>query len=108
MKIHTSPPSSICFSVLLALSFGFPAGLQDFIAAAKDFMHPHDVHDVQADAREYPSAPAAKRDPVEGFGAIHGAHPAVVNGHDGDAHQEKHRRHQHTVSHVGPGGFGVT
>lgn len=71
-------------------------------------MHPHDVHDVQADAGEDPSASAAEGDLVEGLRAVHRAHSAVVYRHDGDPHQEKYDCHQYPVSHVGLGGFGVT
>lgn len=71
-------------------------------------MHPHDIHDVQADAGEDPSAAAAEGDPVEGLRAVHGAHSGVVYWHDSDPHQEKHSRHQYPVSHVRLGNFGVT
>lgn len=99
---------SVGFPVLLALGLGLPAGAQDFVASARDFVHPHDVHDVQADAGEDPGAAPAEGDLVEGFRPVHGAHPAVVDRHDGDPHQEKHEGHQYPVGHVGLGRFGVT
>lgn len=102
------PLGSIGFPILLDLGFGLPTGAQDFDAATSDFMHPHDVHDVQTDAGEDPSAAATEGDFVEGIGAVHGAHPAVVYWHNGDPDQEKHDRHQYPISHVGLGDFGVT
>lgn len=99
---------SIAFSILLDLWFGLPTGAQDFEAAASNFMHPHDVHDVQTDAGEDPSAAATEGDVVEGIGAVHGAHPAVVYWHNGDPDHEKHECHQYPISHVGLGDFGVT
>lgn len=84
------------------------AGAQNLIAAARDLMHPHDVHDVQTDAGKDPGTAATERHAIECLCAIYRVHTAVVNRHDCDAHHEKHSRHQHTVGNVEPGGFRVT
>lgn len=52
-------------------------------------MHPHNVHDVQADAGADPSYAAAPRHEVKGLRAIDCAHATVVDRHDSDADHEK-------------------
>lgn len=76
--------------------------LQHPVAPAGDLVHPHDVHEVQADAGADPGGAAAPGNPVESLRAVDGAHAAVVHGHDGNAHQEEDPRHGHAVDHVGP------
>lgn len=71
-------------------------------------MHPHNVHDVQADAGADPGHAAPPGHKVEGLGAIHHVHTDVVDRHDGDADKEKDCCHDNTVRHVGPGGFRIT
>lgn len=70
-------------------------------------MHPHDVHDVQADAGADPGHAAAPGHQVVGLGAVDRVHAAVVNWHDGDTDQEEDHRHGDAVGHVGPRGLWV-
>lgn len=82
--------------------------MQHFVAAAGNLVHPHDVHDVQADTGADPGYAAAPGHQVEGLGAIDCIHAAVVDRHDGDADQEKDYGHGDAVRHVGPRGLGVS
>ena len=70
-------------------------------------MHPHNVHNVQADAGADPGYSATPGHQVKGLRAVDSAHAAVVDWHDSDADHEKHRCHGDAVCHVGPGGLGV-
>lgn len=81
--------------------------VQHSVAAAGDLVHPHDVHDVQADAGADPGHAAAPGHQVVGLGAVDSVHAAVVDRHDGDADQEEDHRHGDTVGHVGPRGLWV-
>lgn len=71
-------------------------------------MHPHDVHDVQADTGADPGYTATPGHQVEGFSAIDRVHTTVVDWHDSDADHEKNDCHGNAICHVGPGGLGVT
>lgn len=70
-------------------------------------MHPHNVHDVQADAGADPGYSAAPGHQVKGFRAVDRVHATVVDRHDSDADHEKHRCHGDAVRHIGPRGLGV-
>lgn len=99
----------IRFAVLLRLpGVALPRRTQNSVAAARDLVHPHNVHDVQADAGADPGYPATPRHQVEGFRAVDRIHATVVDRHDSDADHEKHHRHGDAVRHVGPRGLGVT
>lgn len=98
----------IRFAVLLRLRcFAAAGGTQNFVAAARDLVHPHHVHDVQADAGADPGDAAPPGHQVKGFRAVDGEHATVVDRHDSDADQEKHRCHGDAVRHIGPRGLGV-
>ena len=99
----------ICLPILLRRA-GFPpvSRAQHPVAATGDLLHPHDVHDIQADAGADPSYAAPPRHKVEGLRAIDCVHATVVDGHDGDAYHEKHDCHDNAICHVGPRGLGVT
>lgn len=71
-------------------------------------MHPHDVHDVQTDTGADPGHAAPPGHQVEGLGAIHRVHAAVVDRHDGDADHEKDNCHGDAVCHIGPGRLGIS
>lgn len=71
-------------------------------------MHPHDVHDVQADTGADPGYTATPGHLVEGLSAIDCVHADVVDWHDGDADHEKDYCHGNAIRHVGPGGLGIT
>lgn len=108
-------PLSLCwhsrlirFAVLLRLpGFALARRTQHFVAAARDLVHPHHVHDVQADAGADPGDSATPGHQVKGFRAVDGVHAAVVDRHDSDADHEKHRRHGDAVRHIWPRGLGV-
>lgn len=70
-------------------------------------MHPHNVHDVQADAGADPGYSAAPGHQVKGFRAVDSVHATVVDWHDGDADHKKDRRHGDAIGHIGPRGLGV-
>lgn len=81
---------------------------QHLVAAAGNLMHPHNVHDVQADTGADPSHAASPGHKVEGLSAIDCIHTTVVDWHDGDADHEKDYCHSNAICHVGPGGLGIT
>lgn len=71
-------------------------------------MHPHYVHNVQADAGADPGYTTTPWHQVEGLSAIDRIHATVVDWHDTDADEEKHHCHGNAICHVGPGGLGIT
>lgn len=103
-------PLSLIHLPVLLRSAGFPppCRAQHLVAASGDLVHPHDVHDVQADAGADPGDAASPGHQVEGVGAVDWVHTTVVHWHDGDADKEKDHCHGDTIHHVGPGRFGVT
>lgn len=99
----------IRLAILLRLSgVALACWTQNFVAAARDLVHPHNVHDVQADAGADPGYTATPRHQVEGFRAIDGIHASVVDWHDSDADHEKHCCHGDAICHIGPRGLGIT
>ncbi len=71
-------------------------------------MHPHNVHDVQADTGADPGYTATPGHQVEGFSAVDRVHTTVVNWHDGNADHEKDYCHGNAIRHVWLGGLGIT
>lgn len=71
-------------------------------------MHPHNVHDVQADTGADPGYTATPGHKVEGLGAVDRIHTTVVDWHDGDSDHEKDYCHGNAICHVGPRGLGIT
>lgn len=103
----TSPPLLRLAVFLRCDGLGVARRVQHSVAAAGDLVHPHDVHDVQADAGADPSHAATPGHQVVGLGAVDRVHAAVVDRHDGDADQEEDHRHGDAVGHVGPRGLWV-
>lgn len=104
-----TPVPLIHLAVLLwRASFAAARRTQHFVAATSDLMHPHDVHDVQADTGADPGYTATPGHQVEGFGAIDRIHTAVVDRHDSDANHEKDHCHGNAVRHVGSRGLRIT
>lgn len=89
-------------------SFTLACRAQHFVAAAGNLMHPHNVHDVQADTGADPGYTATPGHQVEGLSAVDCIHATVVDWHDSDADHEKDYCHGNPVCHVGPGGLGIT
>lgn len=81
---------------------------QHFVAAAGNLMHPHNVHDVQADAGADPGDTATPGHQVKSVSAIDRVHTTVVDWHDSDADHEKNECHGNAICHVGPGGLRIT
>lgn len=71
-------------------------------------MHPHNVHDVQADTGADPGYTASPGYQVEGLGPVDGVHATIVDGHDRDTDHEKNHCHGDPIHHVGSGGLGIT
>lgn len=100
----------ICLPILLrwCAAFAPVSRAQHLVAAAADLMHPHDVHDVQADTGADPSHAATPGHKVEGLSAIDCIHTTVIDWHDGDADHEKDYCHGNAICHVGPRRLGIT
>lgn len=99
----------IRFPVLLRCAGFAPAcWAQHLVAAAGNLMHPHNVHDVQADTGADPGYTATPGHQVEGLSAVDCTHTTVVDGHDGDADHEKDYCHCNAIRHVWPRGLGIT
>lgn len=95
---------SVDFWVLLLYHwFLGSAGAQNFQAPPKDLAHPHGVHDVEAEAAEDPGTASPRSESVEGLGAVHTVHLAVVDWNDRDPHQEKGKGHGYSINKAGVG-----
>lgn len=70
-------------------NFALACCSQHLVAATCYFMHPHNVHDVQADTGADPGYPASPGQQVKGLGAIDSIHATVVDWHYGNTdHKE--------------------
>lgn len=99
----------IRLSILLRCAgFALACRAQHPVAAAGDLMHPHNVHDVQADTGADPGYTTTPGHQVVGLGAVDHIHTTVVDRHDGDADHEKDYCHGDAIRHVGPRGLGIT
>lgn len=106
---HVESTLLIRFPIFLqGLHFAFLCWAEHLVAAPRYFVHPHDVHNVQADTGADPGHTPAPRHQVEGRSAVHGVHPAVVHRDDSNADHEKHHSHSNTIRHVGSRGLGIS
>lgn len=87
---------------------GIACRAQHLVAATSNLMHPHNVHDVQADTGADPGYTPTPGHQIEGLSAIDCIHTTVVDWHDSDADHEKDYCHGNTICYVGPGGLWIT